>query len=258
MPTRKRYRTCDNPLPSYGGLHCIGSEFEEKECTLLKECPVHGNWSAWSEWSSCSKTCGRNAHRVRTRTCTNPAPKSNGRPCEGENIEYEECKLKACSNYNLKRTLEQRGRASDSTERYGELAELEIRNNAGEPRVFQFMQHREVEYFSPPPSNLINGQKMPRIKVTLDTYRPISEETYKKHMEHVTSDELDDYFESSYDDSIELSRSTSTKSCALGFKFNSEKNHCEEINECQYAELNSCRREEVCVNTIGSYRCLKK
>ena len=35
----------------------------------------------WSEWSTCSKTCGAGS---KTRTCTNPVPVNDGEKCEGK------------------------------------------------------------------------------------------------------------------------------------------------------------------------------
>ena len=50
--------------------------------------PVHGGFSAFG---ACSKTCGGG---IRTRTCTNPAPKYGGRGCNGHT--QEACNTQAC------------------------------------------------------------------------------------------------------------------------------------------------------------------
>ena len=52
-------------------------------------------WSAWDEWSSCSKTCD-GGEKQRYRTCTNPKPKPSGRDCYGRNWEDEYCNQDAC------------------------------------------------------------------------------------------------------------------------------------------------------------------
>lgn len=51
---------------------------------------VHGNWSPWGQWSSCSMTCGYGT-RTRERSCTTPAPEHGGRDCLGDNTETGVC-----------------------------------------------------------------------------------------------------------------------------------------------------------------------
>ena len=48
---------------------------------------VPGNWGKWTSWSECIENCTE----IRSRTCSNPAPKEGGIPCPGENIEKREC-----------------------------------------------------------------------------------------------------------------------------------------------------------------------
>ncbi|XP_062867953.1 complement component 7b [Trichomycterus rosablanca] len=47
---------------------------------------VHGGWSCWSSWGSCSQ--GR---KSRTRSCNNPQPRNGGRHCLGPLIEHKTC-----------------------------------------------------------------------------------------------------------------------------------------------------------------------
>uniref|UniRef100_A0A8C9VYK7 Complement component C7 n=1 Tax=Scleropages formosus TaxID=113540 RepID=A0A8C9VYK7_SCLFO len=56
--------------------------------TVLEEQPgvLHGLWSCWSPWSSCS-----GGQRLRTRSCNNPAPRLGGRHCVGESSESRPC-----------------------------------------------------------------------------------------------------------------------------------------------------------------------
>ena len=51
---------------------------------------VHGNWSDWASWSSCTVTCGSGRHN-RTRTCTEPSPAYGGEQCVGGPYEVDAC-----------------------------------------------------------------------------------------------------------------------------------------------------------------------
>ena len=54
--------------------------------------PVHGNYSEWSEFTDCSKTC-EGGQKHRKRTCTNPSPGLGGNDCAGlgRDVEYIDC-----------------------------------------------------------------------------------------------------------------------------------------------------------------------
>ena len=73
------------------------------ETTLLDRhsvyVPVHGNYSAWSAWGSCSVSCGPGIKK-RTRTCTHPKPENGGLTCAerklGPNTEVTSCFVKRC------------------------------------------------------------------------------------------------------------------------------------------------------------------
>ncbi|XP_064595333.1 semaphorin-5A-like [Liolophura sinensis] len=71
-----RTRACDNPKPFFGGRSCVGSSVQVTNCT------VNGEWTSWSHWSSCSRTCGT-AIQSRQRWCGNPPPAHGGRICVG-------------------------------------------------------------------------------------------------------------------------------------------------------------------------------
>lgn len=47
---------------------------------------VNGGWSAWTDSTQCSATCGLLGTKVQIRSCTNPAPKNGGSQCPGQNI----------------------------------------------------------------------------------------------------------------------------------------------------------------------------
>ncbi len=117
-----RYRYCNNPLPSNGGLSCNGSTFDHKLCSNFLQCSMYrffllfifsivfndkegcfyflflgvdGNWSAWSNFSDCSPSCLIGI-KTRYRTCTNPAPQYAGRPCVGTDVDFVICNASDC------------------------------------------------------------------------------------------------------------------------------------------------------------------
>ena len=67
---------------------------------------VHGNWTEWSQWSSCSKTCGYSV-KHRKRHCGNPSPKFGGQTCVGRALDSQYCKgnPKCNCEYSTNRTL---------------------------------------------------------------------------------------------------------------------------------------------------------
>ncbi|XP_028301363.1 hemicentin-1 isoform X2 [Gouania willdenowi] len=91
---QKRLRQCTNPLPANGGRHCAGPDLETRRCHG-KPCPVDGNWSEWSLWEECSRTCGQ-GNRTKVRTCSNPPAQHEGRPCEGKAVEVIMCSVRPC------------------------------------------------------------------------------------------------------------------------------------------------------------------
>uniref|UniRef100_A0A3B5KU81 Uncharacterized protein n=1 Tax=Xiphophorus couchianus TaxID=32473 RepID=A0A3B5KU81_9TELE len=58
--------------------------------------PVHGHWSAWTEWSECDALCGGGV-RQRSRTCSAPPPKNGGRECEGMTRQSQTCNIQPCT-----------------------------------------------------------------------------------------------------------------------------------------------------------------
>ena len=95
---KTRTRSCSNPVPKHGGKNCSALEplKEVRSCNTFP-CPVHGNYSPWSNFSSCSKSCG-NGKMVRIRKCSNPTPKHGGRNCSlfGHSTEVRSCNAFPC------------------------------------------------------------------------------------------------------------------------------------------------------------------
>ncbi|XP_069114974.1 uncharacterized protein [Argopecten irradians] len=92
---RTRRRSCTNPAPAYDGDLCVGNEAETSPCLPHIFCPVDGQWSTWNTWSPCSLDCKRPGNLTGTafrhRDCTNPAPRYDGKPCDGHSSETKDC-----------------------------------------------------------------------------------------------------------------------------------------------------------------------
>jgi len=52
-----------------------------------------GTWLRWSSWSACTKSCGLDAHRRRTRNCS----VLNGAGCVGHDFQAEVCETPLCT-----------------------------------------------------------------------------------------------------------------------------------------------------------------
>ncbi|XP_069502497.1 SCO-spondin-like [Ambystoma mexicanum] len=95
---QNRYRFCTDPLPSGTGSPCEGPDREDKICNI-QPCSRNGNWSEWSPWTNCTKSCGEGM-RTRVRSCNNPPPLGDGDYCEGAGVEMEACHLRECPASN--------------------------------------------------------------------------------------------------------------------------------------------------------------
>ncbi|WAR26187.1 HMCN1-like protein [Mya arenaria] len=91
---RIRSRVCDKPANAYGGKPCPGS-FNDNITCFERECPVDGGMSDWSEWSTCSLSCG-NGTQIRSRTCTNPTPMYGGATCTEDSTQDQLCLVVNC------------------------------------------------------------------------------------------------------------------------------------------------------------------
>ncbi|KAL5016463.1 hypothetical protein ScPMuIL_006052 [Solemya velum] len=88
--TQGRNRTCIGPF--HDGEECPGPDFQTQDCNTFP-CPVSGVWTPWTEWDTCSLTCGGGT-QGRTRTCDGPY--HNGDDCVGAYNETQDCNTHHC------------------------------------------------------------------------------------------------------------------------------------------------------------------
>uniref|UniRef100_A0A7M4EKX8 ADAM metallopeptidase with thrombospondin type 1 motif 13 n=1 Tax=Crocodylus porosus TaxID=8502 RepID=A0A7M4EKX8_CROPO len=87
-------------VPLLDGTECgINKWCSKGRCSSLEELNpvtvVHGHWSGWSPFTSCSRSCGGGV-AVRRRFCNNPRPAFGGQQCLGEDLQAEMCNTQAC------------------------------------------------------------------------------------------------------------------------------------------------------------------
>merc|ERR1711974_26719 len=77
----------------YKKLWCHTTDPEKRfENCAVKQC-VDGEWSAWSNGTACTATCG-GGKQTRSRTCT--PPKYGGMDCSGDATEEQSCNQSPC------------------------------------------------------------------------------------------------------------------------------------------------------------------
>eukprot|EP00121_Abeoforma_whisleri_P006799 Awhi_evm1s6191 len=96
---KTRERTCDSPVPEFGGKRCEGTTSERKKCNK-QSCPIDGGFSKWSSWSTCSSECDAGT-KEKTRSCTNPTPKYGGSECVGTLSKTKSCNLRNCTSCDI-------------------------------------------------------------------------------------------------------------------------------------------------------------
>ncbi|CAF1124194.1 unnamed protein product [Adineta steineri] len=106
----------------YPGILCDGTETSFHDCkyqrsqttittsdlfAIITRCIVDGGFSSWSDWSTCTKSCG-NGESTRSRTCTQPSPSIlepelnsinsslNGMNCTGDYTQVKTCNKQKC------------------------------------------------------------------------------------------------------------------------------------------------------------------
>ncbi|XP_050175941.1 A disintegrin and metalloproteinase with thrombospondin motifs 13 isoform X1 [Myiozetetes cayanensis] len=87
-------------VPLLDGTECGVNKWCSKgQCSSLEElnpmAVVHGQWSAWSPFSPCSRSCGGGVV-VRQRFCNNPRPAFGGQECRGASVQAQMCNTQAC------------------------------------------------------------------------------------------------------------------------------------------------------------------
>lgn len=60
------------------------------QCNQSTAANVDGSWGNWAQWSTCNKNC-TGGFRTRSRLCNDPFPMCNGKQCEGEGTQVENC-----------------------------------------------------------------------------------------------------------------------------------------------------------------------
>ena len=65
---KSKSRRCSNPAPAYGGRGCPGYRVIDSHCNI-KPCPINGAWSQFSDYRSCSKSCGGGTYLIPRLCC---------------------------------------------------------------------------------------------------------------------------------------------------------------------------------------------
>uniref|UniRef100_A0A1B6CGF3 Peptidase M12B domain-containing protein n=1 Tax=Clastoptera arizonana TaxID=38151 RepID=A0A1B6CGF3_9HEMI len=87
-----------NLHPAAAGTNCGKHMWcQNQQCVTIGEAPIpiHGGWSDWSKWTSCSRTCGAGVS-ISERRCDHPVPSSGGDFCIGERRKYKICNIQPC------------------------------------------------------------------------------------------------------------------------------------------------------------------
>lgn len=93
---RQRFCSSSDPSNDCPGADPYGVQVDQVKCDV-KEChaPIDGHWGRWSSWGLCDAKCGF-GKQTRTRSCDDPPPRYQGKPCVGSSKSSQVCKLKSC------------------------------------------------------------------------------------------------------------------------------------------------------------------
>ncbi|XP_052085685.1 deleted in malignant brain tumors 1 protein-like [Mytilus californianus] len=102
---RLRFRSCDYPIPAFGGLNCNSEDSEMQQC-YTTEClrAIHGGWSSWTNWTDCSKPCNGGL-KEKSRYCDSPAPSNGGLYCNGTVKDVALCNTFSCAGIETRMAL---------------------------------------------------------------------------------------------------------------------------------------------------------
>lgn len=87
-------RECNMPAPQHNGKFCTGLATKTVTCGT-KACPVDGGWGPWTEFGTCSLSCGGGA-QTRTRVCNRAIARNGGKKCDGLTEESRACNTAPC------------------------------------------------------------------------------------------------------------------------------------------------------------------
>ena len=90
----RKYQHRIRATQMFGGASCDGSDTKIEACNQ-QECPVDCQWSSWTQWSDCSKSCDLGSmSRSRSRIVTEDF---GGLPCQGVALQEAECNREGCA-----------------------------------------------------------------------------------------------------------------------------------------------------------------
>lgn len=94
----------------YGEIRIIPRQISKDivlSVCLSLAAPLDGDWSAWSPWTQCSKTCGISGGTIlrRTRLCNQPPPMNGGQSCPGNDTETARACFTPCPGKSASRLI---------------------------------------------------------------------------------------------------------------------------------------------------------